>query len=160
MYDVLDVCRFIINYCDDQDYAISNLKLQKILYFIQAWFLCRSETRKACFKEEIEAWDFGPVVPEAYHEYKQFGSTNLPRVTFYIQRDEDDFWESKVVPFNDDVITLGDKDIIRKLVDKFARYSTTTLVNVTHGQSPWIDAYEPGKNNVITNEAIRSYFNG
>ena len=39
MYNVLDVCRFIINHCDEKDYSLSNLKLQKILYFIQAYFL-------------------------------------------------------------------------------------------------------------------------
>lgn len=31
-----------------------------------------------CFKEEIEAWDFGPVVPEVYHEFKIFGSSDIP----------------------------------------------------------------------------------
>ena len=35
-YKVLDVCRFVINYSNERDYGISNLKLQKVLYFIQA----------------------------------------------------------------------------------------------------------------------------
>ena len=38
-YDVLEVCRHVINYSNEQDYGISNLKLQKVLYFIQAYFL-------------------------------------------------------------------------------------------------------------------------
>ncbi len=160
MYNVLDICRFIINYCDEKDYNLSNLKLQKILYFVQAYFLCAEETQKACFAETIEAWDFGPVVPVAYHEYKRFGNTNIPRIMTYIEYDESNFWNSKVKAFNDDVIDERDKATIRRLVDKFVKYSTTSLVNITHRQAPWKDAYVPGRGNTITHEAIRSYFNG
>ena len=39
MYDVLDIARFVINYCNDREYDISNLRLQKLLYFIQAYYL-------------------------------------------------------------------------------------------------------------------------
>ena len=38
-YKVLDVCRHVINYSNEHDYGISNLKLQKVLYFIQAYFV-------------------------------------------------------------------------------------------------------------------------
>lgn len=75
MYSVVDISRYIIHYCKQQGYYISNLKLQKILYFVQAEFLV--ELHAPCFSEEIEAWDFGPVVPEVYHEYKHFGSSNI-----------------------------------------------------------------------------------
>ena len=160
MYSVLDISRFVINYCDDKDYNLSNLKLQKILYFIQAFFLCDDKFLKPCFEETIEAWDFGPVVPEAYHEYKCFGNTNIPKVVSYIEYDASDFWKSKVVPFDDSMIAPEDKEIICKLVDKFAKYSTTSLVNITHRQSPWRDAYAQGRGSTITHEAIRSYFNG
>ena len=77
-YNVLDICRHVINFSNDKDYGISNLKLQKVLYFIQAYFLI--STNEKCFKERIEAWDFGPVVPEAYREYKQFGSGDIPSI--------------------------------------------------------------------------------
>lgn len=160
MYSVLDISRFVINYCDEKDYNLSNLKLQKILYFIQAYFLCDDKILKPCFKEQIEAWDFGPVVPVAYHEYKRFGNTNIPKVESYIEYDESNFWNSKVVSFNDGMIAAADKEIICRLVDKFAKYSTTSLVNITHRQTPWKTAYAQGRGSIITNEAIRSYFNG
>lgn len=160
MYNVLDVCRFIINYCDEKDYSLSNLKLQKILYFIQAYFLCSDETQRPCFSERIEAWDFGPVVPVAYHEFKRFGNTNIPKVVSFVEYDPSNFWNSKVLKFNEDVISAQDKVIIKKLVDKFVKYSTTSLVNITHRQTPWKEAYIPGCGNIITHEAIRSYFNG
>jgi len=160
LYNVLDVSRFIINYCNEKDYILSNLKLQKMLYFIQAYYLSKTEKKEPCFKERIEAWSFGPVVPVAYHEYKQFGSTNIPKITTYIEIDEDDFWESKVVTYADNILSDTDKEIIRKLVDNFSKFSTTRLVQITHNQLPWIQAYEQGQNNVISIDAIRSYFNG
>lgn len=145
-YNVLEVCRYVINYSNEHDYGISNLKLQKVLYFIQAYFLTNKKTHTPCFDEKIEAWDFGPVVPEAYHEYKQYGSGDIPTVESYILFDEDDIWNSKRVAFNDNVIKDEDKILIDKVVDKFSEYSATDLVSLTHRQSPWIDAYAPYQN--------------
>ena len=89
-YNVLDVSRYVINYSNEKDYGISNLKLQKILYFIQAYFLISTPNGMPCFREKIEAWDFGPVVPEAYREYKQYGSTDIPVILSFIDFDNDD----------------------------------------------------------------------
>lgn len=66
VYDVLDIARYVIKYSNDRDYGVSNLKLQKILYFIQAYFLI--QTNSPCFKEGIETWDFVPVVPAVYKQ--------------------------------------------------------------------------------------------
>ena len=156
-YNVLDVCRYVIQYSNEHDYGISNLKLQKVLYFIQAFFLI--STPEPCFREKIEAWDFGPVVPEAYHEYKQYGSGNIPAIKSYIMFDENDIWNSKRIEFEDTTIADEDKVLIDKVIDKFADYSATDLVSLTHKQSPWIDAYVPYQYNEITINAIREYFN-
>jgi uncharacterized phage-associated protein len=160
MYKVLDICRFVINYCNDNDYSLSNLKLQKILYFIQAYYLSNTDSKQPCFSEKIEAWVFGPVVPVAYHEFKQFGNTNIPRISNYIVYDESNFWDSKIKVYDDSNIDDVDKNTIRRIVDKFANFSTTSLVNITHRQTPWLTSYKKGENNEITIESIRSYFNG
>ena len=146
-YKVLDVCQYVINYSNEKDYGISNLKLQKILYFIQAYFLI-SKPSRCCFEDRIEAWDFGPVVPKAYRKYKQFGSSDIPRVI--------DFENTN----NNSYITNEDKNLINTVIDKFADFSATDLVGLTHNQSPWIDAYIPHMNREITTDAIKEYFNG
>lgn len=48
-YSVLDVCRHVINYSNEHDYEISNLKLQKVLYFIQAYFLIQKKRPYSLF---------------------------------------------------------------------------------------------------------------
>lgn len=158
-YNVLDISRYVINYSNEKDYGISNLKLQKILYFIQAYFLTSTETHRMCFEEKIEAWDFGPVVPEAYHEFKQYGSGDIPTVDSYIEFDPNDIWNVCRIEFDDSNINNSDKKMINEIVDKFRDYSATDLVTITHRQSPWMDAYTPNKNNEITTEAIEDYFN-
>lgn len=158
-YKVLDVCRHVINYSNECDYGISNLKLQKVLYFIQAYFLIEKKDRTPCFDEKIEAWDFGPVVPEAYYEYKQYGSGDIPTIESFIIFDKGYIWNSKKVKFEDTLISDTDKSLINKVVDKFADYSATDLVFfLTHRQSPWIDAYTPYRNNEIAVETLKEYF--
>lgn len=158
-YDVLEVCRHVINYSNEKEYGISNFKLQKVLYFIQAYFLIDKTKNAPCFDDKIEAWNFGPVVPTAYHEYKQYGSGDIPTIESYILFDTDNIWNTERVKFNDDVITDEDKNRINKVVDKFSGYSATDLVAITHRQSPWMDAYAPYRNNEITLDAIKEYFN-
>lgn len=49
IYDVLDVCRHIINYSEKEDYGVSNLKLQKLLYFVQAYFMLEKKIMLLAF---------------------------------------------------------------------------------------------------------------
>lgn len=141
MYRALSVSSYIIERCHSQNRTISNLKLQKILYFVQAEFLV--SRNQPCFVEQIEAWDFGPVVPEVYQHYKVFGSSNIP----LIGKTE-----------NTLVISKADQELINEIVDECSRYSASALVEITHNQSPWSDAYAFGRNSVISQESIREYF--
>lgn len=155
MVQVMDVARYIINYSNEQNYGISNLKLQKLLYFVQAYFLLyRGEI---CFDAAIEAWDFGPVVPEVYHEFKRFGNGDIPKIRTYLDM------SSKVSfiaqrKYDEGVIPVRDRELIAEVVDIFSDYSATALVTLTHNQDPWIDAYRPGQNRRIEPEAIERYF--
>ncbi len=142
MYDALDVARYVINYENSQDRLVSNLRLQKLLYFIQAQFLVTSGY--ACFSDKIEAWDFGPVVPSVYHEYKLFGSSSIPR-----------FLSCEAVN-----ITPKDRLLIERILDKCSHYSTTELVSITHRQQPWKDAYDRKYDRTISNHSIKSFFGG
>ena len=157
MYDVLDVCRHVINYSNDKEYGISNLKLQKVLYFIQAYYLVL--TSQKCFNDRIEAWDLGPVVPKAYREYKQFGASNIPKIHYIINFDDNNIWNSRITAYDIDLLRIEDQKLTDTVVDRLADYSASDLVNITHNQSPWKDAYVPHMNREITADAIKEYFN-
>ncbi len=140
MYSAVNVAKYIIQRCNQLGKSISNLKLQKMLYFIQAEFLVSQNT--PCFGERIEAWDFGPVVPDIYHRYKVYGSASIPSVV------DDDY-----CPFNE-----RDKALADDIIEACAKYSASTLVEITHRQSPWISAYHRYSGAPISNESIKFFF--
>jgi uncharacterized phage-associated protein len=141
MYSALKVARYIIWWCNNNGYSISNLKLQKILYFVQAQFLVARGM--PCFCEEIQAWEYGPVVPEVYREYKAYGGGNIPA------------FERSERPM---VIRAEDIPLIDDIISECVNYSASSLVELTHNQSPWQDVYMPGWNNTISNASIKKYF--
>lgn len=139
VYDVLDVARYVINYSNAQGYGVSNLRLQKLLYYIQAWFLMHKDM--PCFSAKIEAWDCGPMVPEVYHEYSIYGGLDI-----------------MPVKNSEDIIQTKDKQYINKVIDVLAPYSTPYLVSITQMQTPWLNAYSRNYTNEITTAAIADFF--
>lgn len=140
MYDALNIAEYVIDYEHKQNRSISNLRLQKLLYFVQAQFWVTN--KRACFNDKLEAWNLGPVVPSVYHKFKLFGSLNFP--------------QSLVTEFRG--ISTGDQRLINETLDKCAQYSTSTLISLTHGQKPWQDAYARGDDKTIYPDSMRIYF--
>lgn len=122
---------------DGSDEAISNLKLQKLLYYAQGCTLAL--TGDPLFDDEILAWEHGPVVPEIYRRYKENGANGIPY--------DGDF----------DYRSLDSKTaaILEEVYQEFGQYSAWKLRNMTHQETPW---RETKKNNVISNELIKDYF--
>ncbi len=86
MYTALNVAKYIINKCMIENYAVSNMQLQKILYYAQREFLWRGEP---LFSEDIEAWQIGPVVPQVYERYCGFGGMPI-RVEYTVSLGKND----------------------------------------------------------------------
>lgn len=140
MYSALSVARYIIMYCNKCGKTISNLKLQKILYFVQAEFLVSKGY--PCFSERIEAWDFGPVVPDVYYNYRVYGAASIPSSK-----------DSQYCPFDKE-----DKEIVDSIIDDCSSYSASELVEITHNQTPWKNAYRQSKSGLISNDSIKAFF--
>lgn len=151
-YHVLDICYYIILYSNNKGYGVSNLKLQKLLYFIQAWFLVTIDN--PCFIEKIEACNFDVIISEAYKEFGCYGSMDIPSIK---RRFEDGDWKLYSICNVKNIINIEDIILINQVLDKFAEYSATDLLALIHNQKPWLDAYY-GDDKEITNEALLSYF--
>lgn len=146
MYQALTVAKYVIDYTHRNGKFISNLKLQAVLYFLQAEFLVSAGN--ACFMERIEAWGVGPVVPAVYHRYSVFGSASIPEdgngTTHFSFCHEDILPEHKV--------------IINRVVDTLADYSATVLGEVVRKQTPWNNAYCGQYVTEITRASLKAYF--
>ena len=140
-YNALEVARYIIYHEEQAGRPVSNLRLQKLLYFVQAKFLV--EKNEPCFTQKMEAWNFGPVVPKVYKAYRYYGNTPIP-----CEDESDDF-----------SIRRSDRKIIDSMLDSCSQYATSTLVDITHGQDPWIHAHQTD-DRIITPFSIYSYFTG
>lgn len=119
--------------------GVTNLKLQKILYFAQAYYLAKLD--RELFEEDIQAWQFGPVIPSVYSRYKQHGNRAIIELS-----------DGSKIPEKD-------KEILEGIWDTFGRYTASRLVDIVHAHSPWKEAYVPGKkNSVITKQTLKDYY--
>ncbi|MET7770192.1 type II toxin-antitoxin system antitoxin SocA domain-containing protein [Nocardia sp. NPDC005366] len=140
-----DVARWFIAWAENIDASISNLKLQKLLYYAQGHHLAR--TQQPLFSDEIQAWAHGPVVPDVYHEYKHFGSNGI---------DADQVL--------DDTFTWDDykeiQDCLLETWDTYGSLAAWALRDKTHTEPPWREAFEEGagRNNVITTGRLFKFF--
>lgn len=71
MYKAIDLANYIVDKCIKDNAPITNPQLQRILYFVQKEFLKRGSQ---AFSDYIEAWEFGPVVPNVYYYFCGFGA--------------------------------------------------------------------------------------
>lgn len=139
-YDALSVAARIVNEQIKKGNPISNLVLQKVLYYVEAAFLIIDRN---LFSDEISAWQYGPVVEDVYHYFK----INLDRKIINPVPEEDIFYE----------ISNEDWKIIDEVVDCKIKYDPFELVKMTHEETPWISAYK-NKNPYIDKNLMRNYF--
>ena len=158
MYKAMDIAQYIINYAIQLGKPVSNLKLQKLLYYVQAALLLESED--SCIIEEIYNWRHGPVFEEVYREYKIYGSRAIEdiQIGYSSYEFDDDLnfvkreYDFKVQENN---ISEIDKTIIKDVVDSQIKYDPWTLVDRTHAEDPW---HNTDTNQIITKGSIKAYF--
>lgn len=147
MARAIDVANFFIDVINgSEDDNVTNLKLQKLLYFSQG--LCLRKTGKPLFREKIKAWKLGPVVPEVYQIFKPCGKAPI------LNPSESDY--------HYDRFSQDEKTVLFDTLLKYGKYTGSTLVDMTHKEgSPWAQSYDGVSENIeIPIQAIREYFTG
>lgn len=138
-----DIANFFINISlsDKKDY-ITNIKLNKLMYFAQGWSLARYG--KPLFHNDIQAWKYGPIIPSIYHDYKNCGDSPITVV--------DDDYSSNV--FSGEQYSL-----LLDVYGEYGKFTARALSNMTNESgTPWSIFYREGKNTIIPKNAIREYF--
>lgn len=137
---------------------VTQLKLQKLVYFTYEKFL--KQTEQKLFADSIYAWKHGPVVKNLYEEFREYGSTPIPY-------EEDDFIiistnESSIKPIIMRVLSAeyGDEilKVVHSVIEQYGDRSAWDLVNETHLEgTPWKTIYEKDANHLITDELILAH---
>jgi uncharacterized phage-associated protein len=121
MINCLNVARYFIikAYEDGIEAEMTNMKVQKLLYYSQSLHLALYD--ELLFDEEIQAWRYGPVCPPAYRFYSEFEANQLP------------------VPSQDFLLDISDeqKKLLEEIWEYFGGYHAYRLSNMTHGEFPW-----------------------
>ena len=129
-YSAKDIGRATVRLSVDSKCWISNLKLQKLLYF--AWLEYFKRTGRPLFDEEFQAWKYGPVVPSVYYEYW----CNASNILFSSKRTSE--------PIDDDTL-----DFLQEMLKNYDKVSVREMVEKSHNSKPWIDNYVVGRKNII-----------
>lgn len=125
------------------NWSLSNLAIQKLVYIAHMVHLGRHGTKLII--EPIEAWDYGPVIPEIYHFLKAFGSEPVRNVFRRVPSIDENGTEARAL-----------RDVYRE----FGHLSASRLVAATHRPNgAWRSVYRPGiKGNVIPTKHIQSEY--
>ncbi|QHE63101.1 DUF4065 domain-containing protein [Rossellomorea vietnamensis] len=138
MATVENVAKYFISLSQESTrYAITPLKLQKLVYYAQGYHLSKYGER--LFNEQLEAWLHGPVVPCLYRTYRKYGYLTIPWKSF-------DNW---------DELTIEEIDTIDTVWKEYGHLDGKLLEELTHQEDPWL---ETDINHVIEIELIMDYF--
>ena len=141
-YKAITVANYIIDYSNRNNKPVSNLKLQKLLYYVQAAFLV--ERSKPAFSNDISAWKYGPVVESVYHVFKIYANDSINHINEDIT--------------SDIISDIEDKEIIEKVVSSYFEYDPIQMMLKTHREDPWINSNKLEKGSIIGNDDIKEFY--
>ena len=146
------VVKYVIAYHDLHGDLISNKKLQKLLYYIEAWGLVHLN---GIIDEDFEAWVYGPVIPDIYkfrnYEYSPIANNDIEHY------DPAKYCESFHREFED----VG--ELIDTVLEKYGSMTSLQLELLSHSETPWIEAriglepFERG-DRIIKKKTMASYY--
>jgi uncharacterized phage-associated protein len=122
MYSAGEIAATILIECYKRGIEVSNLKLQKLLYYAEAWNLALG--KGSLFTETLEAWVHGPVTPGVFRSYKDFR------------------WSPITNPRTEGISDESIVEHINTILDAYGSFHATELERLTHNEKPWLEARE------------------
>lgn len=118
-YTASDIAKWFLCHIDrEAGESITHLKLQKLVYYAQAWALALMD--RPLFDEEIKAWAHGPVAESVFHEYKRYA------------------WNAIPCPEEDGAdIDRDTEQHLEEILNVYGDFSAKHLEQMTHAERPW-----------------------
>jgi uncharacterized phage-associated protein len=135
----IDVADYFIGTADyDSGDNITNLKLQKLLYYAQGFHVAMHDGQPL-FSESVLAWKHGPVVKRVYSLYSHYKHRSIDQNS----------------GFRADAYAPEDRELLEAVYSTYGQYGATKLENMTHEESPWL---KTPRNRAISLELLADYF--
>ena len=143
-YTCFDIANYFLDKAKQTAIAVTNLKLQKLVYYAQAWHLA-IHNEALMEGVEFEAWIHGPVVHELWKKYKDYTYEAIN--------------EEVTPPQLDD----GTDQFLKQVVEVYLDKDAYTMELMSHREDPWIlarNGYADNERctNIISEESMRTYF--
>ena len=130
-YDGREIANFILDFCDGRGRSITNLALQKVIYFCHVWSLI--ELDRPLIRHKFEAWEFGPVLPYLYRDFKNYDRSPIEGRASEIRNSSDG--KRRIVPY---ILDPETTDRLEKIVEFYSRLRANDLVELSHVTGgPW-----------------------
>jgi uncharacterized phage-associated protein len=157
MYEARKICNFLIARGDTHSYDLTNLRINKLLYFIHGWAL--TSRREGLVRNHFLAWKLGPVIRPVFDAFKVHGEGKITDPARYL-----DYLSGQNRPVAYDDIVPADAEIILRVFASYDRFTTSQLVDMSHEPGgPWDVVYSAWTrdnrvNLRIPNDLIRAHF--
>lgn len=138
-YLAKDIANKLLVMSQEKGELMTNMKLQKMLYYQQGFHLAYFGT--PLFEDEIEAWMYGPVVPSIYEMYNDKGMEGITG-----DKEKEIF-----------LTEPNEENLFAEVFRVYSAYSAIGLMEMTHNEEPW-KSTPVGKGHIIDKEIIKSYF--
>lgn len=140
-YPILHIANKIIANTDvEQGELISNLKLQKLLYYMQGFHIAVFDAK--LFENDIEAWQYGPVVRDMYFHFKEFGKSSITLTD-----------DATIAEMTDE-----EEELFNEVLAEYSQFSAIKLMNMTHDELPWEKTFNEAPQGVITYQLMSDFF--
>lgn len=143
---IQDIANFFLAVAEKSGEIVTNLKLQKLTYYAQAWHL--ANFGEELFPEDFQAWVHGPVNTELYHQYKERGYQPIV-VAIDVERSFE---------------RVKDKiDFLNAVAEVYMPFGGYYLEKMTHQEDPWVIARgnisaDERSDVVITKESMMNFY--
>lgn len=160
MEDSLAVANEFIRQAVAANISLSPMKLQKLIYLAHGWRLAIKN--EPLVDETFQAWDYGPVLPSVYHEFKCFGKSpvDLEARRAYVCNGENIILPIRLTEEGEEDV----RELVRKILDVYGDWTPNELSSDSHVVGgPWDRARkrhgEKKRGVVIPDSDIQDYFN-
>lgn len=129
-FDGREIANFVLDRCELRQRPVTNLSLQKLVYFCHAWSLTRFN--KPLVRHSFEAWQHGPVLQYLYREFKEFDDRPI---TSRARKLDPVTGQRRVAEYAFDPTMQA---MLEQVVDFYSQLSAFDLVRLTHvNGGPW-----------------------
>src|SRR3954447_8990596 len=127
-FSALAVANFFVGRAlAESERYLTNMALQKVLYFADGEYIAKE--RRRLFDDRIEAWEYGPVVPTVYHEFKRFGGQPIREKANALEM-KDDYTTMRLwtpdIPASEDAD--ADRDFLKDIWKRYGQWPATKLM--------------------------------